>query len=138
MENYENPLLAKEKQFNKFLIKSIKLSSLDYLRKKSNIVKKERTIVDDEDFASILHKFSMLNCSIFDMDNIDLSLELNNALHTLSAIEQAVIFLLFQEDLTQNEVAEILKIYSKTVSKIKIRAITKLKKYMERDVENEE
>ena len=64
-----------------------------------------------------------------DIDTIDLSLQLKNALKSLTAIEQSVIFLLFQEELSQNEAAQILEIYSKTVSKIKIRAIEKLKKY---------
>ena len=37
----------------------------------------------------------------------------------------------------QKEAAQILEIYSKTVSKIKIRAIDKLKKYFKEDFENE-
>lgn len=43
----------------------------------------------------------------------------------------------FNEDLSQKEAAQILEIYSKTVSKIKIRAIDKLKKYFKEDFENE-
>ena len=39
-----------------------------------------------------------------------------------------------QEELSQNEAAQILEIYSKTVSKIKIRAIEKLKKYFKEDL----
>ena len=44
------------------------------------------------------------------------------------------IFLLFQKELTQREAAEILEVYTKTISKIKIRAINKLKKYLEEDL----
>ena len=55
--------------------------------------------------------------------------QLKDAIKTLSAIEQAVIFLLFERDLPQKEAAKILKICTKTVSKVKIRAIGKLKKY---------
>ena len=64
-------------------------------------------------------------------------IELNSALNCLSDIEQAVIFLLFKKELSQAEAAEILEIYSKTVSKIKIRAIEKMRKYMKGDCENE-
>ena len=48
-----------------------------------------------------------------------------------------MIILLFYEELTQNEAAKILKVYSKTVSKIKIRAINKLKKKMKGALEDE-
>ena len=63
---------------------------------------------------------------------------MNNAMKSLSAIEQAVIFLLFQEDLSQEEAGKILEICSKSVSRIKLRAIGKLKKYLKGDLENEE
>ena len=45
-----------------------------------------------------------------------------------------MIFLLFQEELTQQEAAEILEVYTKPISKIKIRAINKLKKHLEEDL----
>lgn len=67
---------------------------------------------------------------------MDVSLQLKSALKSLSAIEQAVI-LLYDEELSQKEAAEILEVYSKTVSKIKIRAINKLKKYFKEGSENE-
>ena len=65
-------------------------------------------------------------------------LDLNNAIESLSAIEQSVIFLLFHEDLTQDEAADILEVYSKTISKIKVRAINKLKKELKGENANEE
>ena len=80
----------------------------------------------------------MLNGSFSTLDNITNTLELNNAMKSLSAIEQAVIFLLFQEDLSQEEAGKILEICSKSVSRIKLRAIGKLKKYLKGDLENEE
>ena len=48
-----------------------------------------------------------------------------------------MIFLLFHEDLTQDEAADILEVYSKTISKIKVRAIRKLKEKMKGDAEDE-
>ena len=72
-----------------------------------------------------------------DIDKIENNLQLNSALNCLSDIEQAVIFLLFKEELSQDEAGKILEICSKSVSRIKLRAIEKLKKYFEGDIENE-
>lgn len=116
--------------------KTIILSSRTYFKKQMNIINKERTIVDDKNYSSFLQNFIEINCAFSNIDDINLSLHLKTALKSLSAIEQSVIFLLFQEELTQNEAAEILDIYSKTVSKIKIRAISKLKDYLKGDLEN--
>lgn len=133
----ENKNAYKEEKFDSYLNKTIILSSRTYFKKQMNTINKERTIVDDVDYSALLQDFVNANSSFSSFDDIDSKLELSSALSTLSVIEQAVIFLLFQEDLTQNEVAEILKIYSKTVSKIKNRAMGKLKKYLKGDFENE-
>ena len=127
----------REEKFDSYLNKTIILSSRTYFKKQMNTINKERTIVDDVDYSALLQDFVNANSSFSSFDDIDSKLELSSALSTLSVIEQAVIFLLFQEDLTQNEVAEILKIYSKTVSKIKNRAMGKLKKYLKEGSENE-
>lgn len=123
----------KSKRFDSFLNKTIILSSKYYFKKNMNIVHKENTIVDNEDFSHFLQSFIELDNSFVDIDDIELGIELNSALNCLSDIEQAVIFLLFKKELSQAEAAEILEIYSKTVSKIKIRAIEKMRKYMEGD-----
>ena len=123
----------KSKRFDSFLNKTIILSSKYYFKKNMNIVHKENTIVDNEDFSHFLQSFIQLYNSFVDIDDIELGIELNSALNCLSDIEQAVIFLLFKKELSQAEAAEILEIYSKTVSKIKIRAIEKMRKYMEGD-----
>ena len=99
-----------------------------------NINNKERTIIDDEEDSSALLKAVEMYCTI---DNIENTIELNNALKSLSAIEQSVLFLLFKEDLSQDDAAKILEICSKSVSRIKLRAIDKLKKYLKEDLENE-
>jgi len=127
-----------EKRFDSFINKTIILSSKDYFRKQMNLSNKERTIMDDEDYSAFLQGVTMLNGSFSTLDNITNTLELNNAMKSLSAIEQAVIFLLFQEDLSQEEAGKILEICSKSVSRIKLRAIGKLKKYLKGDLENEE
>lgn len=126
----------KEEKFDSFLNKTIILSSRTYFKKQMNTLNKEKVIVDDEDYSAFLQDFINMNNKVYSVSDVDTSLQLQNALKSLSAIEQAVIFLLFEEELTQNEAAEILEIYSKTVSKIKIRAVNKLKKYFEGDFEN--
>ena len=126
----------KEEKFDSFLTKTIILSSKRYFKKEINTNRKEQIIFDDQNYSAFIQGF-------FDSQNpnfestIDLSLSVKEALKSLSAIEQSVIFLLFNEDLSQKEAAQILEIYSKTVSKIKIRAIDKLKKYFKEDFENE-
>lgn len=130
----ENKNDSREERFDSYINKTIILSARTYLRKQLNIGNKERTIVDDEDYSVFLQNFIDLNHSF---ESVELKLQLNNALKSLSDIEQAVIFLLFNEDLTQEEAAQILEIYSKTVSKIKIRAIKKLRKFLKGDLEDE-
>lgn len=132
----ENKTNYKEERFDSFLNKTIILSARTYFKKQMNIIDKERPMINDMDYSAILNDFVALNSNFLSTDDIDMSLQLNSALKSLSAIEQAVIFLLFNEDLSQSEAAEILEVYSKTVSKIKIRAINKLKKYFKEDSEN--
>lgn len=99
-----------------------------------NRIDKERTIVDDEEYSSVIYE--KIN-STSEFDKIDTKMELKTALNCLSEIEQAVIFLLFNEELTRNETAEILKLYESTVSKIKRRAINKLKNILDGGTEDE-
>lgn len=129
-------LNGREEKFDSYLNKTIILSSRTYFKKQMNIRGKERTIIDDEDYSSFIQNFMTLNNTSASIKDIDTSLQLKNALKSLSAIEQAVIFLLFEEELAQDEAAKILEIWSKSVSRIKIRAIEKLKKYLKGDFEN--
>ena len=123
-----------EEKFDSFLNKTIILSSKDYFKRTMNRIDKERTIVDDEEYSSVIYE-KMNSTSEF--DKIDTKMELKTALNCLSEIEQAVIFLLFNEELTRNETAEILKLYESTVSKIKRRAINKLKNILDGGMEDE-
>ncbi len=113
----------KEERFDSFLNKTIILSSRYYFKKNMNIKNKENTLVDNENFANFLQGFISLDNSFMTTDKVELYIELKRALTCLSDIEQEVIFYLFEMELLQSEVADILNIYSKTVSKIKVRAI---------------
>ena len=134
MENKNN---YKENKFDSYLNKIIIFSSKGYFKKQMNTINKERTIVDDEDYDAFLQNFATVNSAFSTVDDVDDNLQLNIALQSLSAIEQSVIFLLFKEEFNQDEAAKMLEICSKSVSRIKIRAINKLKKLMKGDSENE-
>ena len=95
-----------EEKFDSFLNKTIILSSKDYFKRTMNRIDKERTIVDDEEYSSVIYE--KIN-STSEFDKIDTKMELKTALNCLSEIEQAVIFLLFNEEISRSEIAEILK-----------------------------
>lgn len=118
----------KEKRFNNFLNKTIILSSKRYFKREVNISNKEQMLVDDNSHTSVLN--SVANSTTNDFDLVENCLELNTALNKLSDIEQTVIFLLYNKELSQDEASKILEICSKSVSRIKVRAINKLRKYM--------
>ena len=121
----------KEKRFNNFLNKTIILSSKRYIKREVNISNKEQMLVDDNSHTSVLN--SVANSTTNDFDLVENCLELNTALNKLSDIEQTVIFLLYNKELSQDEASKILEICSKSVSRIKVRAINKLRKYMKGD-----
>ena len=124
----------REERFDSFLNKTIIFASKGYFKKQITTDTKEQTIFDDENYQQLIYELLDYKS---DYENINLSLTLQDALKSLSAIEQAVIFLLFKKDLEQDEAAKILEICSKSVSRIKLRAIEKLKKYLKGDFFNE-
>ena len=91
--NYNN------ERFDSYLNKIIIFSSKSYYKKQKNIMDKERTIVDDEDYDSFLQSFLMVNCAFSAIDKLENNSQLDTALQSLSAIEQSMIFLLFREEL---------------------------------------
>lgn len=125
MEN-KNP---KEAKFDTFLNKTIIFSSKWYFKNQMKVVNNEKFIVDDDQFSSSLNNI-YFNSDTIAFDKIDNILDLSKAIQKLSAIEQAVIFLLFQKDLKQDDVADILEIYTRSVRRIEIRALRKLEKYL--------
>lgn len=129
----ENKNLYKEERFDSFLNKTIILSSKLYFKRQMNYIARENTIVDNEDFSCFLQDFIEVNNTFVAIDELESRIVLNSALNCLSDIEQAVIFLLFNKQLSQDEAAEILKICSKSISRIKLRAIEKLRNYFENE-----
>lgn len=127
----------KERMFDSFINKTIIWSSKEYFRISMKIMDREKTVLDNEKYSEKIQGFFDINNMISSMDQVDYSIEIKKALSCLSDIEQAVIFLLYIEELSQEDAAKILEIWSKSVSRIKLRAIEKLKKVLEGDVKNE-
>lgn len=126
-------------KFNGFLNKVISLSAKEFFRKELKNQRKELKILDGEDleigfkdiFQNEEYFFEQKSITnVFEFISCCENLKLYNALKSLTAIEQSVIFLLFNEELSQEEASKILKICSKSVSRIKVRAFKKLKDYM--------
>lgn len=102
-----------------------------------NRIDKERIIVDDEEYSLYINNHINSKSVFTTLEDANTKMKLSAALNCLSDIEQAVIFLLFNEELTRNETAEILKLYESTVSKTKRRAINKLKNILDGGTEDE-
>lgn len=129
----------KSKKFSSFLNKTIILSSKEYYRYEANKNLKELKIIDDEDYSEYMKDYLKYDDKICNIDTMDDFVDicdnpvLIRALKSLSDIEMTVIFLLFEKQLTSSESSKILKICSDSVTRIKRRAIDKLKKYFEGD-----
>ena len=132
----ENEIVYKQKKFDSFVNRTIIFSSKCYFKKQMNIRNKERVIVDDDNYSAFLQEFIGLDDALSGVEEVDNRVQLNTALKSLSAIEQSVIFLLFNEELSQEEASKILEICSNSVSRIKLRAIDKLRKFMKGDLHN--
>ena len=82
----ENKNTYKEERFDSFLNKTIILASKYYFKKNMNIINKENTIVDNENFSHFLQGFIKFDKPFVSLDEIDLGIELNSALNCLSDI----------------------------------------------------
>jgi len=128
-----------EGRFDFFLNKTIILSSKKYFKKQANKYDYEQNINDNESIDSLLLDFAFQNNITNDIERLELKLELESYKDCLSQVEQMVLFLLYNKDLSQEEAAKILNMYSQAVNRIKMRAISKLRDIMKkRDDKNEE
>ena len=129
-------LSEREEKFENFINKTIVLSSKKYFKEEYTKDKVEQKLIDDERYEQYIEQFSLqeddrhkiigINDLIEQIENINLL----KALKSLSNIEMTVVFLLFEKQFTSNEESKILEICSDSVTRIKRRAIKKLKNYM--------
>ena len=125
--------LTKDKadKFSTYINKVIVLSSKEFYRKEVKRNSREQKIIDDDDFdestiASLSYneKFNVKLTDDYEND------KLVDALEQLSSTEKAVIFLLFSKELDRQQIAKVLDICCDTVSRTKLRALKKIKKYL--------
>lgn len=120
----------KSKQFDSFLTKTIIGNAKLYYKRKIHLKNLERVEDNSNDKNTVFTEdYLSINSQI---DDIELKIVLENAIERLSALEQAVIFLLFNQGQTQEFTAEKLNLYSTSVSRIRNRALKKLRKMIEK------
>ncbi len=121
-------------EFNSFLNKVIIFSGKEFFRKELKNKRRELDLIDDDNFENMyLNSYlceDQTSKDVFDFINFCENFNLHCALKSLSAIEQEVLFLLYSKELSQEEVANILNICSKSVSRIKLRAFDKIRKFL--------
>ena len=138
MKNYDlNSTGERANKYNFTLNKVIEMSSKEYFRKNALTNTREKKVIDDEDYENSIkellsyeEKFDTPAMKFLDECEDE---KLCKAIEQLSAIEQAVIFLIFSKELSREEAAKVLNVCVDTISRAKIRAINKLRKYLKGD-----
>ncbi len=132
MEDKERKIFEEER-FDAYLNKVIIMSSKEYFRKEALHNTRESKIIDDENFLEFINeKTKKEEFNIVAEDFIEEcdNPRLCDAIKQLSEIEQAVVFFIYDKELSREEVALKLDICVDTVSRVKLRAIKKIEKYM--------
>ena len=124
----EQKLEVLEAKFQYFLNQTIIQTSKEYYAKQKKYEMRELRIIDDENYEQYLSDFIKQDDSV--LMHIENSHELNNDFKLLSLIEKTVIFLYFEKNYRTSEIAKILKIKEQSVSRIKRKALEKLRKSM--------
>lgn len=126
-------------EFNSFLNKVIIFSGKEFFRKELKNKRRELDLIDNDNFENMyLNSYlcedflfeDQTSKDVFDFINFCENFNLHCALKSLSAIEQEVLFLLYSKELSQEEAANILNICLKSVSRIKLRAFDKIRKFL--------
>lgn len=121
-----------EAKFNSFLNRTIVGASMNYYTKQKKYECRELQIIDNEDYKEYLKpylaKAGNISSDIFNEfgDNY----VLNCGIESLSISEKTVIFLYFKKHYATSEIAKIMNIREQSVSRIKTRALDKLKMFM--------
>ena len=121
--------------FDAFLTKTIIYPSNNFFRKEVKRDSLELNILDDENFLNDSIKAMSQEDNIFSSpSDFTLSFEnfqLEKALKSLSKKERFVIIMIFCYGLSLDDLSILLSINYKSVSRIKLRALKKLKDFME-------
>jgi len=122
----------KDFQFDTFINKTIIGIAKNYYKRQNRLLKREEFYCYDTSRPSLLDD-ALFELDTTFIDNIDTKIVIYNAIKKLSVIEQAVIFLLFIKDITPEKASRILGISYNSISRIKSRALSKLKKIIKED-----
>ncbi len=132
MEN--NNIESKAYLFDAFLTKTIIYSSNNFFKKNAKTNSIELNVLDDENFFSdSINGMSQEDHLFENPADFTLSVEnskLSKALKYLSEQERFVIIMIFYCGLSLDDISIILSINYKSVSRIKLRALKKLKNFM--------
>ena len=131
----ENEFDILEIKFNHFLNLTIIGASKDYYKKQRTYEEKEIKIIDNENFEDYLAKYIIQDeDEIFAKRNLYGQFdnpELNNAFEkSLSFNEKMVIFLYFNEGYRVNIIAKILRMNVDSITRLKRKALEKLRNNM--------
>lgn len=141
-KNLENDI----QRFNCFVNKTILGASKDYYRKELEKKRRELRLLDNQSLEENFEDYLQYSQSFFEIQSAQNAIEFINlcenlnlfiALKSLSAIEQTVIFFQFSEELTNEETGKALNLHPISVSRIKNRALSKLKKILKEGDFNE-
>lgn len=141
-KNLENEM----QRFNSFVNKTIIGASKDYYRKELEKKRRELRLLDNQSLEEDFEDYLQYSQSFFEIQSAKNAIEFINlcenlslfiALKSLSAIEQSVIFLQYSEELTNEETGKELNLHPISVSRIKNRALSKLKKILKEGDSNE-
>lgn len=121
-----------EARFDSFLNRTIVGASMNYYNKQKKYEYRELQIIDNEDYEEYLKPYLAEEDDGFSrvFEGFEDNYVLNCGVESLSMNEKTVIFLYFKKHYSTSEIAQIMNVREQSVSRIKTRALDKLKMFM--------
>jgi len=121
-----------EARFDSFLNRTIVGASMNYYNKQKKYEYREVQIIDNEDYEEYLKPYLAEEDDGFSrvFEGFEDNYVLNCGVESLSINEKTVIFLYFKKHYSTSEIAQIMNVREQSVSRIKTRALDKLKMFM--------
>ena len=121
-----------EARFDSFLNRTIVGASMNYYNKQKKYEYRELQIIDNEDYEEYLKPYLAEEDDGFSrvFEGFEDKYVLNCGVESLSINEKTVIFLYFKKHYSTSEIAQIMNVREQSVSRIKTRALDKLKMFM--------
>lgn len=121
-----------EARFDSFLNRTIVGASMNYYNKQKKYEYRELQIIDNEDYEEYLKPYLAEEDDGFSrvFEGFEDNYVLNCGVESLSINEKTVIFLYFKKHYSTSEIAQIMNVREQSVSRIKTRALDKLKMFM--------